>query len=131
MAAALGLPGCAGADPSTACGQPANTGDAITIYLTGLGLATPGGDPNGQPLPTGTLAPTDGSVTYVVVNTPAVTIGGMPATVSQAGIAPGNAGLYYIQTAVPGGLAAGDDVPVVVTMPDGSSDTVTIAVSGN
>jgi uncharacterized protein (TIGR03437 family) len=131
MAAALGLPGCDGADPSTACGQPARPGDGIVIYLTGPGLATPNGDPNGQPLATGSLAPADGSVVYQTVDTPAVTIGGVAAQVNLAAIVPGNAGLYWIQTVVPDGVQAGDDVPLVVTMPSGSSDTVTIAVSGN
>jgi uncharacterized protein (TIGR03437 family) len=131
MAAALGLPSCGGADPAAACAQPAKSGDQIVIYLTGLGKATPNGDPNGQPLPTGTLAPTDGSVVYQTVDAPAVTIGGVTAQVSLSAIVPGNAGLYQIQTSVPDGVQAGDDVPVVVAMPGGSSDTVTIAVSGN
>ena len=131
MGAALNLPPCGDVDLFTACGQPAKVGDGIVILLTGLGLATPNGDPNGQPLPTGTLVPADGSVTYQTVDTPVVTIGGVPAQVSSSVIAPGNAGLYLIATVVPDGVAPGDDVSVAVTMPNGSSDTVTIAVAGN
>jgi uncharacterized protein (TIGR03437 family) len=77
------------------------------------------------------LAPADGSIVYQTVDTPGVTIGGVPAQVTLSAIVPGNAGLYQIQTSVPDGVQAGDDVAVVVTMPSGSSDTVTIAVSGN
>jgi len=50
--------------------------------------------------------------------------------VSFSGIAPGSAGQYQINVAIPGGVAAGDSVPLKVKMPDGSADTVTIAVQG-
>ena len=130
MAAALGLPSCASVTKASVCGQPAKVGDEIQIYLTGLGKATPNGDPNGKVLPTGSLAPADGSVLYKTVQMPTVKIGGIPAVVSFSGIAPGNAGQYQINVAIPGGVAPSDDVPLTVTMPDGSTDTVTIAVSG-
>jgi uncharacterized protein (TIGR03437 family) len=61
---------------SLSCGQPAGAGDYIQIYVTGLGRATPGGDPNGKVLPTGSVAPADGSVLYQTVQNPTVTIGG-------------------------------------------------------
>ncbi|HLK22476.1 MAG TPA: hypothetical protein VKT81_26200 [Bryobacteraceae bacterium] len=128
MAAALGLPSCASVTTESVCGQPAKVGDQVQIYLTGLGRATPNGNPNGTVLPTGSLAPSDGSVLYKTVQTPTVTVGGMPAEVSFSGIAPGNAGQYQINIAIPSGVVAGDSVPLKVTMPDGSSDTVTIAV---
>ncbi len=130
MAAALGLPSCASVTTESVCGQPAKVGDQVQIYLTGLGRATPNGDPNGKVLPTGSLAPSDGSVLYKTVQPPAVSIGGMPAVVSFSGIAPGNAGQYQLNVEIPSGVAAGDSVPLKVTMPDGSSDTVTIAVQG-
>lgn len=38
------------------CGQPASSGDAILIFLTGEGKATPNGDPAGQTVPTGMVA---------------------------------------------------------------------------
>lgn len=129
MAAALGLPSCSSVTTASICGKPAQVGDQIEIYLTGLGKATPNGDPNGAVLPTGSLAPTNGSVLYKTVETPAVKIGGVPAVVEFSGIAPGNAGQYQINVQVPPGVQPGDNVTLQVTMPDGSTDTVTIAIT--
>ncbi len=128
MAAALGFPSCASVTTASVCGQPAKVGDQVQIYLTGLGKATPNGDPNGQVLPTGSLAPADGSVLYKTLQMPKVKIGGIQADVSFSGIAPGNAGQYQINVAIPTGVQPGDNVPLTVTMPDGSTDTVTISV---
>jgi len=130
MAQALGLPSCASVTTASVCGQPAKVGDQVQIYLTGLGKATPNGNPNGNVLPTGSLAPANGSALYETLQTPVVTIGGIPAVVSFSGIAPGSAGEYQINVAIPSGVAAGDSVPLTVKMPDGSADTVTIAVEG-
>jgi uncharacterized protein (TIGR03437 family) len=129
MATALGLPSCASVTTASVCGKPAKAGDQIQIYLTGLGKATPNGDPNGKVLATGTLAPTDGSVLYKTVETPVVKIGGVPAVVSFSGIAPGNAGQYQINVAVPDGVKPNDDVTLEIEMPDGSKDSVTIAIT--
>ena len=129
MAAALGFPSCSSVTTASVCGKPAKAKDQIEIYLTGLGKATPNGDPNGKVLPTGSLAPTDGSVLYKTVEMPVVKIGGVPATVSFAGIAPGNAGQYQINVQVPDGVKPDDNVTLEVTMPDGSKDTVTIAIT--
>ena len=130
MAQALGFPLCSAVTTTSVCGQPAKVGDQVQIYLTGLGEATPNGDPNGKVLPTGSVAPADGSVLYETLQTPVVTIGGIPAVVRFSGIAPGNAGQYQINVAIPSGVEAGDSVPLTVKMPDGSADTVTIAIQG-
>ncbi|MEO8027714.1 MAG: hypothetical protein ABI823_14625, partial [Bryobacteraceae bacterium] len=127
MAKALGFPDC-GADPLSICAQPARIGDALVIFLTGLGKATPGGDPAGRPLPSGTIAPVDGSTLYTTTQKPVVTVGGVRTEVLFSGITPGNAGLYQINIVVPNGVSPGDNVPIVVTMPDGSNDTVTVAI---
>jgi len=129
MAAALKFPDCSAVTTASICGKPAKAGDQIEIYVTGLGKATPNGDPNGKVLPTGSLAPTDGSILYKTVETPIVKIGGIPAEVSFSGIAPGNAGQYQINVKVPDGVQPSDDVTLEVTMPDGSTDTVTIAIT--
>jgi len=102
-------------------------GDAIQIYLTGAGKATPDGDPFKPPLATGTIAPVDGSVLYRTLTAPSVTIGAINAPVQFSGIAPGNAGLYQINVAIPTGVPPGDDVELVVKVGN-TADTVTIAV---
>jgi len=127
MAKALGLPACTGLPASALCGQPASVGDAIQIYFTGGGKATPNGDPTKSPLASGSIAPADGSVIYKTVQTPTLTIGGIPAQVLFSGIAPGNAGLYQVNAVIPAGVASGDDVPIVLTF-GATSDTATIAV---
>jgi uncharacterized protein (TIGR03437 family) len=109
------------------CGEPAAPGDAIQIYVTGLGRATPNGNPVGNTLRTGDVAPANGNPLYRTVETPQVTIGGVEAQVVFSGIAPGFAGLYQINVTVPPGVEPGDDVPVTVTI-GGASDTATIAI---
>ena len=127
MAAALGLPACTGLPAAALCGQPASVGDAIQIYFTGGGKATPNGDPTKSPLATGSVAPLDGSVIYNTVQTPTLTIGGVSAQVLFSGIAPGNAGLYQVNAVIPAGIASGDNVPMVLTL-GATSDTATIAI---
>jgi uncharacterized protein (TIGR03437 family) len=78
-------------------------------------------------LPNGQVAPPDGSTLYKTAQTPLVTIGGIPAAVSFSGIAPGTAGEYQLNITIPAAVAAGDNVPLVVTM-GSSSDTVTISI---
>ena len=132
MAFALNVPGgCTErkADPLTVCLQPASPGDFLVLYATGLGKTTPNGDPNGTPLPTGASPPASGSVLYKTVIMPTVTIGGVQATVLYSGLAPGFPGLYQINVQVPTGVAPGDDVPVVLSLPGGTSDnTVTLSI---
>jgi uncharacterized protein (TIGR03437 family) len=132
LAQELNLPGnCHSGGVSTAaiCGEPARPGDFIQIYLTGLGRATPNGDPAGTPLPTGTVAPADGKTAYLTVSQPNVAIGGLPAQVSFSGLAPGFAGLYQVNVQIPAGVPTGDGVPLNVTMPNGQADgSTTIAI---
>ena len=129
MAAALKIPGnCAASNlsPLSLCGQPASAGDFLVMYTTGLGKATPGGDPNGAPLRTGEIPPANGSVLYKTVETPIVMLGNLPATVVYSGLAPGYPGLYQVDFQVPAGIS-GDDVPLVLSM-GGKSDSRTIAI---
>ena len=132
MASALNLSDncvAAKANPSAACGQPAATGDYSVLYATGLGKTTPKGDPSGTPLLTGASPPADGSVLYKTIALPTGTIGGIQAPVLYSGLAPGFPGLYQVDVQVPNGVAAGDDVPLILSLPGGTSDNaVTIAV---
>ena len=114
-------------DAASLCGEPAAIGDAIQIYVTGLGRATPNGNPVGNTLKTGDVAPASGNPLYRTVETPRVTIGGVDAAVAFSGVAPGFAGLYQVNVTVPAGAATGDDVPLTITI-GGASDTATIAI---
>jgi uncharacterized protein (TIGR03437 family) len=130
MGAALGLP-AAGPEigKGSTCAQPAHVGDVLQLFVTGLGKATPGGDPAGETLATGTVAPASGNPLYQTVDKPTVMIGGLAATVQFSGIAPGFAGLYQVNVQIPAGVQPGDDVPIQIGMPGSVVDTATIAVS--
>ena len=99
--------------------NPATAGDVLTMYTTGLGAVN-------QPVTAGSAAPSK-PLAYTA-STVSVTIGGQPAKVSFAGLAPGYAGLYQINAKVPSGVPTGDQIPVVITVDGVSSPLVTIAV---
>ena len=128
MTAALKFPPCS---PSinllSLCGQPATIGDYLVFYVTGLGKATVNGDPNGAPLATGVIPPTNGSVLYETPTKPTVTIGGVPTPVQYSGVVAGFQGEYAVIVQVPSGVANGDDIPVTISMA-GLSDTATISI---
>jgi uncharacterized protein (TIGR03437 family) len=95
----------------------ANAGDVLTLYATGLGATNP-------------VVPA-GPAPSSVVNTatlPAVTVGGVSATVSFAGLSPGLVGLYQINFTVP--ATAQGSVPVVVSIGGQSSNSVTLTLFG-
>lgn len=124
----IGFPVCAaGVSALIECGEPANIGDVLVIYLTGLGLATVNGSPTGATLPSGQNPPVSGSPLYETPTLPTVTIGGVPATVAFSGLTPGYAGEYQIDVTVPAGVASGDSVPLKITML-GMSDTANISI---
>lgn len=100
-------------------GSPAKAGGVVEIYAAGLGAVSP-------PVPSGTAAPV--APLSIATNMPAVTIGGIPANVLFAGLAPGFTGLYQLNVVVPSGVSPGDAVPVVLTVAGESSPPVTIAV---
>jgi uncharacterized protein (TIGR03437 family) len=136
LAGEYGLPACTGLPATSLCGQPAKPGDKIVIYLTGAGLATPNGDPMGQPLASGVVAPADGSVLYETVATAAVSVAGVSMAVQFSGLVPGTASLYQINATLPaqfsGAFQPGDALPLLVTLTNvtsGSADQVAIAVS--
>ena len=100
--------------------NPATPGSTVLqIFCTGLGPVTIQPQ-TGSPAPLNALSYTS--------TAPTVTIGGVPAGVSFSGLAPGFVGLYQVNAQVPPGLAANSAMPVVISMPGATSNTVTIAV---
>jgi adhesin/invasin len=97
---------------------PRPAGATILLYTTGGGPISP-------TLPDGTAAPS--SPLSLLTGNVQVSIGGKPAQVSYAGVAPGFAGLSQINVIVPAGLAAGDQ-PVFVTVDGVSSNAGLISV---
>jgi uncharacterized protein (TIGR03437 family) len=99
--------------------SPAKAGDALTIHSSGLG-------PTNPQVPDGNGAPADPLA--AAAETVEVTIGGVPAPVSFAGLSPGLAAHYQIKVTVPEGVTPGDEVPVVIRVAGQVSPTVTIPV---
>jgi len=97
--------------------NPAQAGDILVIYSTGLGLTTP-------PLATGALATSE---PFANTATARVTIGGQTAEVLYSIAAPGFVGLYQTAVRVPTGVVAGN-APVVLSVGTANSNSVTIAV---
>jgi uncharacterized protein (TIGR03437 family) len=102
--------------------NPLHPGDTTIIYCSGLGTVESTTGIQGQ---SGVPAPF--STLLLTVNSVSVTIGGQPAPVIFAGLAPGFVGLYQINVTVPSGVASGQ-APLVVTVADQTSPTVTLAV---
>jgi uncharacterized protein (TIGR03437 family) len=97
--------------------RPANPGEFITIFATGLGAVNN---------PPATGAPGTGNPTPTL---PQVTIGGVQANVSFSGMAPGYVALYQVNAQVPQGV--GGFVPVVMSIGGRQSNVTSISVSGN
>jgi len=102
--------------------SPAQPGEIVVIYATGLGPVSP------TPA-TGALAP--GDILALSVTNPTVTVGGLDAPVQFSGLAPGYAGLFQVNVLIPTGVANGAAVPVVVTAGGVTSKPVTLAIGGN
>ncbi len=99
--------------------NPVTAGDVIIIYCTGLGKVDP-------PVEAGQAAPENPLSRTVLPVT--LRVGGVPANVFFAGLAPGFSGLYQINAFVPALPATGDAVPVVVEVAGQQSPEVTIGV---
>lgn len=98
--------------------QPVIPGDYATIYLTGQGEVAP-------PVATGQPGPSN---PFALAKLPvSVTVGGSPATVQFAGLAPGFAGLMQLNLQVPS-VPAGDQ-PVIVTIGGVASNTALLPVA--
>jgi uncharacterized protein (TIGR03437 family) len=77
--------------------NPAQVGETVSVYLTGLGTTNP------------LIQDGSAGVFSQTNNTIMVYIGGQAATVGYAGLAPQLAGLYQINVTVPSGVTTGDN----------------------
>ncbi len=92
--------------------NPVHHGDTLIIYLTGLGQTTPPVEA-GDPAPSNPLA--------LVLNPPKLDLGGAGLSVSYAGLAPGQVGVYQLNATVPRNAPAGLAVPLNIVQ--GSAKT--------
>lgn len=98
---------------------PAHPGDALTAYAVGLG-------PTNPPAATGVVG---ASTVDQTTTLPTLTVGGVAAKVSFAGLTPSQAGLYQINFVVPTGVQGVQ--PLVISIGGQSSPAgVTIALAG-
>ena len=103
---------------------PAQPGDTLTVYATGLGKAIDGVD-------AGQAAPMDRLV--LLENKVTVMVGDLEIKPTFAGLAPGTAGLFQIDLVLPADSQLGPTVPfsLKVILPDGGiveGNHVTIAI---
>jgi len=98
--------------------KPAQAGETILVFLTGLGAVTPT-VPDGSAGPENPLSKTSNTITAF--------INGQTATVVYAGLAPDLGGLYQVNLTVPTGLASGT-YTVDISGPDSYTSEATIPV---
>jgi uncharacterized protein (TIGR03437 family) len=96
--------------------KPPSPGLTIILYGIGFGAVTPN-------IPAGQIAQQQNTLT----NTFSISIGGLPAQVEYAGLAPNYVGLYQFNIVVPQ-VAVGNAVPVTFTLA-GSSGTQTLYIA--
>ncbi len=100
--------------------SPAQPGESISVYLTGLGGVFP-------PIQDGYPGSSDASSLNTTTNTIAALVGGTTATVLYSGLAPGLTGLYQLNITIPTGLTAGDNL-LDIEGPDSYSSEALIPV---
>jgi len=98
---------------------PAAAGDVVQVFATGLGATNP-------PVASGAAAPGAPPLAQVVATVTA-TIGGQPAQVQFAGLAPTYVGLYQVNVQIPGGLPPGT-ATLVLSAGRTTSNTVTLVL---
>jgi uncharacterized protein (TIGR03437 family) len=99
--------------------NPESRGRVIVCYVTGLGTVDP-------PVPTGSSAPLD--VLSRATAPVSATIGGAPAPVAFAGLAPGFVGLGQINVTVPNAATPGAAAPLTIEVAGQKSQTATISI---
>src|SRR5205823_5847735 len=99
--------------------RPANRGEFVSIYCTGIGAVS------NQPQ-TGSAALVDPLSAATAV--PVVRIGGVASTPNFTGLAPGFVGLYQVNVQVPLNAPTGNVVSVQIVVGGVNSNQATIAV---
>jgi uncharacterized protein (TIGR03437 family) len=98
--------------------NPIHPTDSIVIYATGLGRTSPA-------VETGLPAPADPLPAAIIE--PQVTLGGVPLSISYAGLVPGEVGVYQINASVPLKVPTGMNIPLEVRQ-GGSTTTLNVRV---
>jgi uncharacterized protein (TIGR03437 family) len=101
--------------------RPAQPGEYITLYCTGLGVVT------NQPA-TGALA-TASPLSSASGGPVTVSIGGVNASASFSGLAPGFLGLYQVNVQMPSSVPIGSAVPLTISIGGKTSNQASIAVA--
>ena len=96
--------------------RPADGGEFVSIFCTGLGATTP------------TVGAGEPGAGEAVTTPVTATIGGVNASVSFAGLAPGFVGLYQVNVEIPAGVEPGAEVNLVLIQNGVPSNTVTLAI---
>ncbi len=99
---------------------PAAAGEVVQIFCSGLGATNP-------TVISGQAAPSAEPLARVTTPVEA-RIGGKPATVQFAGLAPGFVGLYQVNAQIPEGVTPGNSVELVLSQSGVPSNTVTLAI---
>lgn len=128
QAAALNEDFSLNGDPSVnPAAQPVERGRFLILYATGQGRELL--DPVTRELRrfvSGFPAPAD--PLFVTAETPAVSVGGVPAEVAYSGLAPGFVGAWQLNILIPAGAPTGAAVPVVISYGGRESRVTTIAI---
>jgi uncharacterized protein (TIGR03437 family) len=99
--------------------NPAHRGDQVVAYGTGLGATVPA-------VASGVASPASPPATTALPVR--ALVGGSPASVDFAGLAPGFVGLYQVNFRIPLDAPAGDAVELYLEQDNNASNRVTIAI---
>jgi uncharacterized protein (TIGR03437 family) len=131
VAQANSVGNCPGPAPTCYLGVPAAVGDTLYLYAGGLGPVGPKTLADGQaPCPLNGGCPGYNPTAYSTTTKPTITVGGVQAAVTFAGLHPVYPGLYLVYFNIPSGVPKGNAVAVQLTINGIGTDpaNVTIAI---
>jgi uncharacterized protein (TIGR03437 family) len=106
--------------------SPAQIGETVAVYLTGMGIVIPR-VADGAPAPTNELVNTSATPLVYLLDSAGHYL---QAKVAFSGLAPGFAGLYQINFAIPSGLVSGN-ASLEIIGPDSDTFQASLPVSAN